>query len=85
MQAWAKWGAEILKSVGLGSHTGIIDDLNPKSTVLSDLLYQFCVVVNRHAVQVHCFFELLETDYGRKYGFSNVAKGMVQETSSWTS
>src|SRR6516162_5333368 len=62
-----------------GSHRGIIRELDFDEPVLLDKLHSFCRLRNRLSTPVSCFSELYETDYGRRFGIGEVAKGMVRE------
>lgn len=82
----ASWGriiAELGSYSGLNSYDGIIRDLEEESTNQIDLLHDFSVWLRRTSVESVCFFELKETDYGQKIGFSGIRrKIVVTETSA---
>jgi hypothetical protein len=67
----SKWG-EILarcgRSLGLGSDDRILKDLRENSEALTDLLYPFTIWLFRMSVDVVCFYEQHETDYGERLG-----------------
>jgi hypothetical protein len=67
----SKWG-EILvrcgRSLGLGSDDRILKDLHESSEALTDLLYPFTIWLFRMSVDVFCFYEQHETDYGERFG-----------------
>jgi hypothetical protein len=63
-----------------GSHRGIIKDLDYDNPALLDKLDGFCRLRTSLSIPVSCFFELYETDYGRRVGVGGVAKGMVRST-----
>jgi len=60
-----------------GSYSGVFRDLGFDQPVLRDRLHDFCRLRNTLSTPVACFSELYETDYGRRFGISGVAKGMV--------
>ena len=69
----SKWGEIIARSgkaLGLGSVDTILKDLCKDSETLTDLLYDFTLWLFRESVRTVCFFELYETDYGKRYGFT---------------
>ncbi|KFY23005.1 hypothetical protein V491_02668 [Pseudogymnoascus sp. VKM F-3775] len=82
----ASWGriiAELGSYSGLNSYDGIIRDLEEESTNQINLLHDFSVWLRRTSVESVCFFELKETDYGQKIGFSGIRrKIVVTETSA---
>ncbi|GKT92452.1 ankyrin domain protein [Colletotrichum tofieldiae] len=65
-----------------GSHRGITKDLEFDGLELQDRLHRFCRLRNTLSTPVSCFFELYDTDYGRRFGLSGVAKGMIVEEAS---
>jgi hypothetical protein len=60
-----------------GSHRGIVSDLAYDEPALLDKLHSFCRLRNKLLIPVSCFFELYETDYGKRFGLGGIAKGMV--------
>ncbi|KAK1673679.1 hypothetical protein BDP55DRAFT_555924 [Colletotrichum godetiae] len=65
-----------------GSHRGITKELGFDGPELQDRLHRFCRLRNTLSTPVSCFFELFETDYGRRFGLSGVARGMIVEEAS---
>lgn len=67
----SKWG-EILvrcgRTLGLKSDDRILKDLHESSEVLTDLLYPFTIWLFRMSVDVFCFYEQHETNYGERFG-----------------
>lgn len=63
----------------VGSHRGITEWLRFDGPELRDKLHRFCHLRNMLSLPISCFYELYETDYGRRFGISGVAKGMVCE------
>lgn len=61
----------------LGSHNGIIKELYFDNPALLDKLHGFCQVCNKLSMPVTCFFELYETDYGRRRALGLPIKGLV--------
>jgi hypothetical protein len=78
MTAWASIAADLLRVAGFSSHKGIIDDLVHQSPKLLDLLFDFTALANSLKIKVCCFFELFETDYGKRFGLKGIGKGMVR-------
>ncbi|OBT52075.1 hypothetical protein VE04_08013 [Pseudogymnoascus sp. 24MN13] len=82
----ASWGriiADLGSYSGFNSYDGIIKDLEEESTHQIDLLHSFSVWLRRMSVETVCFFELKETDYGRKIGLTGIRrKIVVTETSA---
>ncbi|KAF1730092.1 Vegetative incompatibility protein HET-E-1 [Beauveria bassiana] len=66
----------------VGSHRGITRELGFDEPALRDRVHRFCGLCNRLSMKVTCFFELYETDYGRRLGIAGVVKGMVVEEAS---
>jgi hypothetical protein len=54
------------KTLGYGSEEQMLTILRDDSKVLTDLLYKFSLWVNRNSVEIFCFFEQHETDYGTR-------------------
>jgi hypothetical protein len=75
--SWARIIADIGGKSGLGSHDGIIKDLEEESENQIDLLYHFSRWLRRMSVEVVCFFELSETDYGRKVHLPGIRREIV--------
>ncbi|WQF87977.1 Putative alpha/beta hydrolase-1, NACHT nucleoside triphosphatase [Colletotrichum destructivum] len=59
-----------------GSHRGVTRELEYDGPELRDRLHRFCRLRNMLSMPVSCFFELFETDYGRRLGLPP-RKGMV--------
>lgn len=59
------------------SHDGIVKELSFDNQVLLDKLHEFCSLRNKLFIPVACFFELYETDYGRRYISRGIVQGMV--------
>ncbi|KFY43045.1 hypothetical protein V494_02119 [Pseudogymnoascus sp. VKM F-4513 (FW-928)] len=81
----ASWGriiAELGDYLGFGSYDGIIKDLEEESTNQIDLLHDFSVWLRRMSAEAVCFFELRETDYGRKVGIAGIRRKIVVTESS---
>jgi ankyrin repeat protein len=69
--AVADWGEVITRAsqaLGLGSDDHIIKDLKAGSDSLTDLLHNFTIWLFRNSVDVVCFFEQHETNYGDRFG-----------------
>jgi hypothetical protein len=49
-----------------GSHKGIIKSLNYDDPTLREKLHLLCQLRERMSIPTSCFFELYETDYGKK-------------------
>lgn len=77
MQSWGSKGAFVMDILGYSPHTGILQDLKEGSPSLRDVLHEFCSINNTLRIPIMCFFELYETDYGKRFGISGVAKGLV--------
>ena len=75
--SWGRFFAEVGKETGFGSFDGIMKDLDEESEHLNDLLYEFTCWLFRMSVPVVCFFELKETDYGRKVHLPGLHSEMV--------
>jgi hypothetical protein len=81
----ASWGriiAVLGSYSGFNSYDGIIKDLEEESTHQVDLLHGFSVWLRRMSVETVCFFELKETDYGRKIGLTGIRRKIVVSESS---
>ncbi|KAH7159346.1 hypothetical protein DER46DRAFT_536232, partial [Fusarium sp. MPI-SDFR-AT-0072] len=65
-----------------GSHDGIIKELAYDDPGLRDKLHNFCRMLNTLSISTSCFFELYETDYGKRRFVAGVVKGMVVEEAS---
>ena len=71
--SFASWGdvlARCGKCLGLGSDETIVNDLRENSQILTDLLHNFTLWLFRMSVNVVCFFEQHQTDYGARFGFT---------------
>lgn len=77
MQSWAATGAFFLGLLGCSPHTGIVGDLKEGAPKLLDVLQDFCSVNNTLRIPIMCFFELHETDYGKRFHATGIAKGLV--------
>ncbi|TQN70161.1 Vegetative incompatibility protein HET-E-1, partial [Colletotrichum shisoi] len=64
-----------------GSHRGVTRELEYDGPELRDRLHRFCRLCNILSMPVSCFFELFETDYGRRLGLS-LKKGMIVDEAS---
>jgi hypothetical protein len=62
----------------MGSHRGILKELDFDDAVLRDKTHNFCRLYVRLSIPVCCCFELYDTDYGRRFGVGGIAKGMVR-------
>ncbi|OTA83960.1 hypothetical protein M434DRAFT_175980 [Hypoxylon sp. CO27-5] len=51
-----------------GSHDGIIRELESDNKYLSDKVHTFCQLRDKLRIPTWCFFELLDSDYGKKVG-----------------
>ncbi len=61
----------------LGSHGGIITDLGPDSKPLADKVHAFSELRSRLNIPTTCFFELYNSDYGKKFGFAGLFQQRV--------
>ena len=52
-------------SLFIESDNSLINQINLGSESLRDLLYDFCLLINRNSIPVFCFFEQHSTDLGR--------------------
>lgn len=75
--SWARVITNVGKQFGLGSHNGIIEELEKASENQMDRLHHFTCWLRRMSVEIVCFFELKETDYGRKVGLPGVHREIV--------
>ncbi|KAI1312152.1 hypothetical protein F5Y03DRAFT_391118 [Xylaria venustula] len=66
----------------LGSHAGTIAELEPDGKHLSDQVHAFGQLRNRLDIPTTCFFELYDSDYGKKIGLSGLIRGKVVEEES---
>ncbi|KAI2630005.1 hypothetical protein GGS21DRAFT_492114 [Xylaria nigripes] len=80
MQVIAKLLASLMKHQG--SHGGIISELAQGNKHLADAVYAFCELMNSLDIPITCFFELYESDYGKRIGFLGSIRGMVVEEDS---
>lgn len=60
-----------------GSHRGILQDLAYGNVNLRDRVQELCRLRDRTFLPTCCFFELRETDYGRRFGVPGLFRGMV--------
>lgn len=60
-----------------GSHRNVIEVLGYDEPVLRDKLDSFCRLRNTLSIPVACFYELYETDCGKRLGWGGMVKGMV--------
>ncbi|ORY70903.1 uncharacterized protein BCR38DRAFT_381020, partial [Pseudomassariella vexata] len=65
-----------------GSHIGIVGALGYGDRTLRDKLNEFGKLLQRIRIPVVCFFELKDTDFGRRLGMPHLIKGMVVEEDS---
>ncbi|KAH7161129.1 hypothetical protein EDB81DRAFT_943854 [Dactylonectria macrodidyma] len=67
-----------------GSHGGVIEELAYDNPGLRDKLHDFCRMLNTLSIPASCFFELYESDYGRRKQkmFSGIIKGIVVDETS---
>lgn len=61
----------------MGSHDGIITDLEQDGKHLADDVHAFGQLRNRLDVPTTCFFELYDSDYGKKIGLAGKVQGRV--------
>ncbi|KAI3343673.1 hypothetical protein F4824DRAFT_440720 [Ustulina deusta] len=61
----------------LGSHGGIITDLGLDSKPLADKVHAFSELRSRLNIPTTCFFELYNSDYGKKFGFAGLFQQRV--------
>ncbi|KAI1281254.1 hypothetical protein F5Y07DRAFT_354127 [Xylaria sp. FL0933] len=80
MQSLAKKVAWLMSS--LGSHDGIITELEPDGKHLADQVHAFSELRNKVDIPTTCFFELYDSDYGKKIGHAGLARGKVVEEES---
>ncbi|KAI1353164.1 hypothetical protein F5Y01DRAFT_313234 [Xylaria sp. FL0043] len=80
MQSLAKKVAWLMSS--LGSHDGIITELEPDGKHLADQVHAFSELRNKLDIPTTCFFELYDSDYGKKIGHAGLARGKVVEEES---
>uniref|UniRef100_A0ACC2JMA8 Uncharacterized protein n=1 Tax=Lasiodiplodia mahajangana TaxID=1108764 RepID=A0ACC2JMA8_9PEZI len=66
----------------LGSHSGIITDLDQDNKHLADDVHAFSQLRNRLNITITCFFELQKSDYGEKIRLAGWARQMVVEEES---
>jgi hypothetical protein len=67
-----------------GSHDGIVRDLGYDDARLRDRIHYFCRLCNELSMPVSCFYELHDTDVGRRSGVSGVMKGIVRGNAAIT-
>ncbi|KAH6893461.1 Alpha/Beta hydrolase protein [Thelonectria olida] len=58
-----------------GSHRGILRDLTHDNQLLQDKLRQFCQLP--WSIPVCCFYEQHQTDYGSRFGYPGLIRGLV--------
>ncbi|KAI9747383.1 MAG: hypothetical protein M1835_002128, partial [Candelina submexicana] len=87
------WGNLIAKSAAAAgfSDRGLLKDLDLESDTLRDLVHYFTSIVGRNSIPVVCFFELYETDFGRRLpgvglalSWSGTGESMIVDESSGT-
>ncbi|KAI1365233.1 hypothetical protein F5Y08DRAFT_304790 [Xylaria arbuscula] len=66
----------------MGSHDGIIKDLEQDGRQLADDVHAFCELRNRMDIPATCCFELYDSDYGKKIGLAGFARGRAVEEES---
>ncbi|KAI0539978.1 hypothetical protein GGR58DRAFT_512001 [Xylaria digitata] len=66
----------------MGSHNGIITELEQDGKHLADKVHAFSELRNKLDIPTTCFFELYHSDFGRKIGLSSWARGRVVEEES---
>ncbi|KAI1202102.1 hypothetical protein F5X97DRAFT_288002 [Nemania serpens] len=66
----------------MGSHDGIITELEQDGKHLADDVHTFGQLRNRLDIPTTCFFELYNSDYGKKIGLAGWSKGRVVEEES---
>ncbi|KAI1181506.1 P-loop containing nucleoside triphosphate hydrolase protein [Nemania serpens] len=66
----------------VGSHDGIIKELEQDGKHLADKVHTFSELRNRLDIPTTCFFELYDSDYGKKVGLAGWARGKVVEEES---
>ncbi|KAI9698517.1 MAG: hypothetical protein M1836_004098 [Candelina mexicana] len=89
-QSWGDLIAKSAAAVGF-SERRLLKDLDMESDTLRDLVHYFTSIVGRHSIPVICFFELYETDFGRRLpgvgpalSWSGTGKSMIVDESSGT-
>jgi tetratricopeptide (TPR) repeat protein len=80
MQPLASFCASCMSLVGADG--GVIRDLVYDNDTLRDLLHEFCQIRDRYLIPACCFFELYETDYGKRFGLPGLFRGRVVPESS---
>ncbi|KAI1159456.1 hypothetical protein F5B18DRAFT_677291 [Nemania serpens] len=66
----------------VGSHDGIIRELEQDGKHLADKVHTFGQLRNRLDIPTTCFFELYDSDYGKKVGLTGWARARVVEEES---
>ncbi|KAK0710931.1 hypothetical protein B0H67DRAFT_583780 [Lasiosphaeris hirsuta] len=74
MHTFANKAAQLMSLSG--SHRGIIDELELNNPTLVSKIDEFCQLPDMPGV-TRCFFELYETDYGRRFRVPGLVSGMV--------
>ncbi|KAI0808469.1 hypothetical protein GGR55DRAFT_696601 [Xylaria sp. FL0064] len=80
MQSLAKKVTWLMSS--LGSHDGIITDLERDGKHLADQVHTFSELRNRLDIPITCFFELYDSDYGKMIALAGLARRKVVEEES---
>ncbi|KAK5988191.1 Kinesin light chain-like protein [Cladobotryum mycophilum] len=83
MQGLANIAATLLAP--MGSHTGILQDLNYDNPNLADKVHDLCRLRDKMSFSISCFFELYEIDYGKwlwVLGWFGFFRGMVVSEAS---
>ncbi|KAI1429343.1 hypothetical protein F5Y12DRAFT_482024 [Xylaria sp. FL1777] len=80
MQSLAKNVAWLMAP--MGSHDGIITELEQDSKHLADEVHAFGKLRNKLNIPTTCFFELYSSDYGKKIGLAGWAQAKVVEEES---
>ncbi|KAI1113675.1 hypothetical protein F5Y14DRAFT_417451 [Nemania sp. NC0429] len=80
MQSLAKIVAQLMAP--MGSHDGIITELEQDSKHLADDVHAFAQLRNKLDIPTTSFFELYDSDYGKKIGVAGWFQGRVVEEAS---
>ncbi|KAI0506791.1 hypothetical protein F5B22DRAFT_622681 [Xylaria bambusicola] len=80
MQSLAKKVAWLMGP--MGSHDGIITDLEQDGRNLTDEVHAFCQLRNRLDIPITCCFELYGSDFGKKIGITGLTRARVVEEES---
>lgn len=65
-QPWGKLITTCSIALGLPAEKALLDVLREDSLSLHELVHQFTAIVRQHSIPVKCFFELYETELGRR-------------------